>query len=81
MSVFLLRYTIEFRRNNSIVPFEELGNSPPLLLEITTGFNKTWPSRTWKEVQQELLRLRRRWDRVLQKHTSIAVRKMLADSP
>jgi hypothetical protein len=75
MYVFLLQYTIEFRRNNGIVPFEELGNGPPLLLEIATRFNKTWPSRIWKEVQQELLRLRRRWDRVLQKHTSVTVRK------
>jgi hypothetical protein len=38
MSINLLRYATEFRRNNDIVPFEELVNSAPLLGEHGTIF-------------------------------------------
>ena len=64
MSERLLRLAANFEVDNKIVPWEELISHPPHLLEIAAQLRRTgWPSRTWKGVQQELLRLHARWEK------------------
>jgi hypothetical protein len=60
MSVEVSKAAYRFRRNGEQVPFDELVNSPSLLLEVTTDYDRrksTGPSRTWKEVQAELIKI------------------------
>jgi hypothetical protein len=64
MSVEVFKAAYKFRRNGEQVPFEELVNSPSLLLEVATDYNRrksTSPSRTWKEVQTELIKINGHW--------------------
>lgn len=50
------------RRDNEIVPFEELVSSYTLLAEVGhTLCRLGWPARTPEEIRQELLRLKSRW--------------------
>jgi hypothetical protein len=63
-SVEVFKAACKFRRNGEQVPFEELVNSPSLLLEVATDYNRrksTGPSRTWKEVQAELIKINGHW--------------------
>jgi hypothetical protein len=60
MSVEVFKEACRFRRYSEQVPFDKLVNSPSLLLEVTTDYNRrklTSPSRTWKEVQAELIKI------------------------
>jgi hypothetical protein len=64
MSIQLFKAACQFRRNDELVPFEELVNSPNLLLEVAIDYNRrkmAGPSRTWKEVQSELTKISTHW--------------------
>jgi hypothetical protein len=64
MSVEVFKAAYRFRRNSEQVPFDELINSPSLLIEVTYDYNRRksiGPSRTWKEVQAELIKINRHW--------------------
>jgi hypothetical protein len=64
MSVEVFKAACRFRSNGELVPFDELVNSPSLLIEVTYDYNRrksTGPSHTWKEVQAELIKINRHW--------------------
>jgi hypothetical protein len=64
MFVEVFKAAYKFRRNGEQVPFEELVNSPSLLLEVATDYNwrkSIGPSHTWKEVQAELIMINGHW--------------------
>jgi hypothetical protein len=64
MSVEVFKVACRFRRNGEQVPFDELVNSPSLLIEVTYDYNQrksTGRSRTWKEVQAELIKINGHW--------------------
>jgi hypothetical protein len=64
MFIQLFLAACQFRRNNELVLFQELVNTPSLLLEVATNFNQkktTCPSRTWKEVHAELIKINSHW--------------------
>ena len=62
MSVALLECATNFRRDNDIVPFEELLSSDTLLTEVGRGVcRKGWSWRTPDELWQELIRMHARW--------------------
>ena len=62
MAKRLLELAAEFKVDNKLVPWDELISYPPHLGELSASLTrKGWPSRTWKEVREELLRLHARW--------------------
>ena len=62
MSERLLQFAAEFKVDNKLVPWDELISYPPHLLELAAALSRQgWPSRTWEEVREELLRLHARW--------------------
>ena len=62
MSERLLQFAAEFKVDNKLVPWDELISYPPHLLELAAAlYRQGWPSRTWEEVREELLRLHARW--------------------
>jgi hypothetical protein len=64
LSVEVFKAACRFRRNGEQVPFDELVNSPGLLIEVTYDYNQRksiGPSRTWKEVQAELIKINGHW--------------------
>jgi hypothetical protein len=64
MSVEIFKAACRFRRNGEQVLFDELVNSPSILIEVTTDYNRrksTGLSRTWKEVQAKLIKINGHW--------------------
>ena len=62
MSMALLKCATNVRRDNDIVPFEELLSSDTLLTEVGREVcRKGWPWRTPDELRQELIRMHARW--------------------
>jgi hypothetical protein len=64
MSVEVFKEACRYRRNRELVPFDELVNTPSDLIEVTFDYNQTkstGPSRTWKEVQAELIKINGHW--------------------
>jgi hypothetical protein len=64
MSIEVFKAARRFRRNGEQVPFNKLVNSPSLLIEVTYDYNRrksTGPSRTWKEVQAEVIKINGHW--------------------
>ena len=80
MSLALLKCATKVRRDNDIVPFEELLSSDTLLTEVGWGVcRKGWPWRTPDELRQELIRMHARWKK--QKFWNEAQRESAAKSP
>jgi hypothetical protein len=64
MSVEVFKAACRYRRNRELIPFDELVNTPSDLIEVTFDYNQsksTGPSRTWKEVQAELIKINGHW--------------------
>jgi hypothetical protein len=64
MSIEVFKAACRFRRNGEQVSFDGLVNSPSLLIEVIYDYNRrksTGPSRTWKEVQAELIKINGHW--------------------
>jgi hypothetical protein len=64
MSLQLFKAACQFRKNGELVPFDKLVNTPTLLLEVATDYNRiktAGPTRTWKEVQAELIKINGHW--------------------
>jgi hypothetical protein len=62
--------------NSELVPFEELVNTPTLLLEVATDYNRrktACPTRTWKEVQAELIKINGHWTDLKEKGENMSL--------
>ena len=80
MSIQLLRCATAVRRDNNIVPFEELLSSDTLLTQVGKAVcQKGWPWRFPDELRQELLRMHARWKK--QKFMSEDTRELVANAP
>ena len=80
MSEELLRCACAVRRDNKIVPFEELLSSDTLLTEVGKALcKKGWPWRAPDELRQELIRMHARW--MKRKPKSEASRRLAAKNP
>jgi HD-like signal output (HDOD) protein len=80
MSIELLRCATAVRKDNNIVPFEELLSSDTLLAEVGKAVcQKGWPWRFPDELRQELLRMHARWKK--QKFMSEDTRELVANTP
>ena len=80
MSIQLLRCATAVRRDNNIVPFEELLSSDTLLTEVGKAVcQKGWPWRFPDELRQELLRMHARWKK--QKFMSEDTRMLVGKAP
>ena len=65
MSQCLLRLAANFKIDNTIVPWDELISSDTLMNELGHALSRCgWPSRTFEEIQKELLRLHERWKKI-----------------
>ena len=64
MSALLLKFTAEFKVDNKEVSFEDIVTNPPHLRELSAKLSRHgWPSRTWREIREELLRMHARWQK------------------
>src|SRR6266516_3633643 len=62
MSECLLDLVAEFKVDNILVPWDKLISTDTLLNELAHALNRCgWPSRTFEEIREELLRLQGRW--------------------
>ena len=62
MSKCLLDLAVDFRVDNILVPWEKLISTDILLYELALALSRCgWPSRTFEEIWEELLRLQGRW--------------------
>jgi hypothetical protein len=62
MSKCLLNLAANFRVDNILVPWEKLISTDTLPNELAHALSRCrWPSRTFEEIREELLRLQGRW--------------------
>jgi hypothetical protein len=81
MSQRLLWLAGDFNIDNRIVQWEELLGSDTLLNELGIRLSRRgWPSRTPKEIRQELVRLHGRWEKKSKKWSE-STRSYMAKDP
>jgi hypothetical protein len=75
MSIQVFNAACQFRRNDELVPFQELVNSPNLLLEVSSDYNRRTticPSRPWKEVQAEFIMINGHWTDLIERGEDVS---------